>query len=126
MIGHPFATLAGTFTSIAQRTGRDPGDPAFERLRDAYIEAWTDVAPRTELGVAIDATQALAPIGKALAWERALIDLEPDEMDGHAGRTAEALMSFAERLEADPPGGAATHHQSSGPDPILARSVIRD
>ena len=76
MIGHPFATLAGTFASIARRTGRDPGDPAFERLRDAYIEAWTDVAPRAELGVAIAATQDLAPIGKALAWERALIDLD--------------------------------------------------
>jgi hypothetical protein len=101
VIGHPFATLAGTFASIVRRTGRDPGDPAFERLHDAYFEAWTDVAPRTELDAAIDATRALAPIGKALAWERALMDLEPDEMDGHAGRTAEALMSFAERLDAE-------------------------
>ena len=46
VVGHPFATLAGDFASIARRTGRRPDDPAFERLRDAYIEAWTDVAPR--------------------------------------------------------------------------------
>ena len=103
VIGHPFATLAGTFASIARRTGRDPGDPSFERLRDAYIEAWTDVAQRTDLGAAIQATHALAPIGKALAWERALIDLGPDGMDGHAGRTAEALANFAERVDAERP-----------------------
>ena len=99
VIGHPFATLAGTFGSIARRTGRDTADPVFDRLRDGYLEAWTDVAPRTELAAAIDATRALAPIGKALAWERALIDLAPDEMDGHAGRTAEALTGFAAGLD---------------------------
>ena len=49
VIAHPFATLDVTFNSIAHRTGRDLGDPAFDRLRDAYLEAWTDVAPRDVL-----------------------------------------------------------------------------
>ncbi len=45
----PFATLTVTFNSIAHHTGRTLDDPAFARLRDAYLEAWTDVAPRDEL-----------------------------------------------------------------------------
>ena len=78
VIAHPFATLNVTFNSIAHRTGRDLGDPAFDGLRDAYLEAWTDVAPRDVLVDAVGLARDLGCIGRALAWERALLDLAPD------------------------------------------------
>ena len=104
VIGHPFATLAGTFgLDRPPHRPRILGDPVFERLRDAYTEAWTDVAPREPASAAaVDATRALAPIGKALAWERALIDLEPDEMDG--SRRSDRRVPRRVRRDASEPG----------------------
>ena len=99
VIAHPFATLNVTFNSIAHRTGRDLGDPAFEQLRDAYLEAWTDVAPRDVLVDAVGLARDLGCIGRALAWERALLDLAPDEMDGHGDAIAGWLVEFAVRLD---------------------------
>ena len=99
VIAHPFATLNVTFNSIAHRTGRDLGDPAFDRLRDAYLEAWTDVAPRDVLLDAVGLARDLGCIGRALAWERALLDLAPDEMDGHGDAIAGWLVELGERLD---------------------------
>ncbi len=97
-MAHPFGTLTTTFNSIAHHTGRNPDDPVFARLLDVYLEAWTDVAPRTELVEMAGLARLLGCIGKSLAWERALTGLEPDEMDGHGDAVAGWLVEFAERL----------------------------
>lgn len=81
------------------RTGRRRGDPAFARLRDVYVEAWTDVARRDALAEAAGFARDLGRIGRSLAWERALGDLAPDEMDGRGDAVAGWLMEFAERLD---------------------------
>ena len=99
VIAHPFATLNVTFNSIAHRTARDLGDPAFDELRDAYLEAWTDVARRDVLLNAAGLARDLGCIGRALAWERALLDLAPDEMDGHGDAIAGWLVELGERLD---------------------------
>ena len=39
-VGHPFATLVVTFHWLERENGLAPGDPWFERLRDAYLEPW--------------------------------------------------------------------------------------
>ena len=97
-VAHPFATLRGTFNSIAHHTGRDGGDPVFDRLLDVYLEAWTDVLPRQAL-VALSALALdYACIGKALAWERALRGLEADEMGEFGDSVAGWLVDFANRL----------------------------
>jgi hypothetical protein len=99
VIAHPFATLNVTFNSIAHRTARDLSDPAFGQLRDAYLEAWTDVAPRDVLIDAAGLARDLGCIGRALAWERALKDLAADEMDGHGDAIAGWLVELGERLD---------------------------
>ena len=48
---------------------------------------------------AVGLARDLGCIGRALAWERALLDLAPDEMDGHGDAIAGWLMEFAERLD---------------------------
>lgn len=105
VVAHPFATLTTTFNSIAHTTGRSLDDPAFVRLREVYTEAWTDVVSRDAL-VAVTALACdLGCIGKALAWERALVDLAPTEMDGRGDGVAGWLMEFAERLDGPPWNG---------------------
>ena len=99
VVAHPFATLTVTFNSIAHHTGRTLDDQAFVRLRDAYLEAWTDVATRDELIEAAALARDLGCIGRALAWERSLRGLAPNEMDGHGDAVAGWLMEFAGRLD---------------------------
>jgi hypothetical protein len=101
-VAHPFGTLTTTFNSIAQKTGLDLGDPALTRLRDVYLEAWTDVLPRPALVELSVLARDFACIGKALAWERALSGLGPDEMDGFGDAVAGWLVDFAERLDQPP------------------------
>jgi hypothetical protein len=98
-VAHPFGTLTTTFNSIADKTGLDLGDPAFVRLRDVYLEAWTDVLPRSALTETAAAARDLACIGKALAWERAFIGLEPAEMADFGDSVAGWLMELADRLD---------------------------
>lgn len=103
-VAHPFSTLTATFNSIAHHTGRGLDDPVFVRLRDVYTEAWTDVASRARQIEAAGLARGFGGIGKALAWERALADLEADEMDDHGDAVAGWLMDFAAWLNADPTG----------------------
>jgi Phosphotransferase enzyme family len=97
-VAHPFATLATTLPSIARRTGLPVTGPDLGRLRDGYLEAWTDVLPSAALAVIAERAMRLAPIAKAAAWERALEGLTPDAMGGHDAATAESLHDLVEPL----------------------------
>ena len=105
VVANPFGTLTTTFNSIAHKTGLDLADPAFVRLRDVYLEAWTDVLPRSALIEVSTAARDLACIGKSLAWERAFIGLAPDEMGEQADSVAGWLMELAQRLDRPPWAG---------------------
>ena len=98
-VAHPFGTLLGTFNSIAHHTGRDHDDPAFDRLLDVYLAAWTDVLPPTALIELSALARDLACIGKALAWERSIIGLEPAEMGEFGDSVAGWLVELAKRLD---------------------------
>lgn len=98
-VAHPFGTLTTTFNSIAHKTGLDLGDPGFVWLRDVYLEAWTDVLPRTALTETAAVSRDLACIGKALAWERAFIGLDPAEMGDLGDSVAGWLVELADRLD---------------------------
>ena len=77
----------------------DLSDLAFVRLRDVYLEAWTDVLPPAALAGISALARDLACIGKALAWERAFISLEPAEMGDFGDSVAGWLMELADRLD---------------------------
>jgi hypothetical protein len=99
VVAHPFGTLVTTLNSTAYRLGTDPDGPELQRMRDAYLEAWTDVLPRSALDEALEAALDLGRIGKAAAWDRALQGLESDEMDGHGDAPAGWLMDLVDRLD---------------------------
>jgi hypothetical protein len=107
VVAQPFGTLTTTFNSIAHKTARRLDDPVFRRLQDVYLEAWTDVLPRTSLTELAATARLLACIGKALAWERALLGLATDEMGDHGDAMVGWLVEFDERLIARPRGGQA-------------------
>ena len=98
VIAHPFSTLTTTFNSIAHHAGRDLDDPVFERLRDAYTDAWTDRLPAADLARAVALARTLGCISRSLSWERALTGLAHAEMEGHGDAVAGWLMELDERL----------------------------
>ena len=99
VVAHPFASLTTALGSLTYHMGLDLDGPELARLRDAYTEAWTDVASRAELERAALLAVDLGSIGKTAAWERALQGLEPDEMGGHHGASAAWLADTVERFE---------------------------
>lgn len=98
VVGHPFQTLTGTLGSIGHHAGLDAYGPALDRSRDAYLEPWTDLAPRSELARLATFAMDLGHIVKAAAWERAVTGLAPGAMGGHHGATAAWLADFEARL----------------------------
>jgi Phosphotransferase enzyme family len=77
-IAHPFSTLLVTLRSIAHRWELVPDDPGLLRLRDAYLEPWTADHSSEDLRRLAALAVAVAPVGRALAWRRALIGVDGD------------------------------------------------
>jgi Phosphotransferase enzyme family len=71
-LAHPFGTLLVTLR-VAARLGQD-----VERLRDAYLEPWSDLAPRARLLREAQIAQQVAKVGRALSWQRALTGSPPE------------------------------------------------
>ena len=69
---HPFASLLVTMSALGARYGVSSDAPVLQRLRDAYLEPWTGTHARPELVELAAHAVALAPINRALSWERAL------------------------------------------------------
>lgn len=76
-IAHPFGTLLVTLRSVAYAFELSPGDPALVRLRDTYLEAWTDRYDRATLREAADLAMTVATVSWSLSWRRALATTDP-------------------------------------------------
>jgi hypothetical protein len=83
-VAHPFATLLTTMRSIAHHTGlAGPDDPQLEPLRDAYLEAWADVADLPRLRNDAALAVRIAPVARAHSWHRALRGASRAALDEH-------------------------------------------
>lgn len=98
-VAHPFTTMTTTLNSIEYRTGLDQHGPELRRLRDVYLEAWTDVAPLTPLVAAEGHARILGAISRAASWERSFRGVPAEELEGHGGSTAAWLVELVERLD---------------------------
>lgn len=98
-VQHPFTTLTTTMNSIEYATGLDQHGRELLRLRDQYLEAWSDIAPLSALVAAAEAARVLGAVSRAAAWERSFLGLADHELDGHGGSTAAWLAELVERLD---------------------------
>jgi hypothetical protein len=96
--GHPFSGLAKTIRQFVRHHGVRPGDVALLRLRDAYLEPWTTLAPAHELRPVFAAAYALGALCRAAAKERVLDFLPGDIRAQHAHGMAAQLEAFENAL----------------------------
>jgi Ser/Thr protein kinase RdoA (MazF antagonist) len=100
VVAHPFGSMVTTLNSVAYRLDTTADDPRIAPLRDAYLEAWTDLQPRAALQELLEVALDVGRIGKSAAWARALGGLDPSAMDGHGDAPALWLTDLVERLDA--------------------------
>ena len=73
-IAHPFWSLVVPFRFLEEQNGLTPGDPWFDRLRDAYLEPWGP-----GLRGVLDLALRVGIFAHAVAWLRQRDDLGPAE-----------------------------------------------
>jgi hypothetical protein len=72
VVAHPFASLLVPAAVVRRHLGAGPDDPAVRRIRDAYLEVWSDVAPHRELVTELELACWVGKVARTLVWERAL------------------------------------------------------
>lgn len=72
VVGHPFASALVPLRWAVGVHGEGPDGAGVRRLRDAYLSAFTDLAPTAELAAELEAACRLGMIGRALSWNRGL------------------------------------------------------
>ncbi|MFF5175578.1 phosphotransferase [Micromonospora sp. NPDC000089] len=97
-IAHPFGTLLVTLRAVAAGFGLPPDAPELGRLREAYLEAWTDRYDRADLREAAALATRVTALSRALSWRRALDTADP-ERAGYA----EAVPGWLQELFAPGP-----------------------
>ncbi|MFE0526800.1 aminoglycoside phosphotransferase family protein [Micromonospora parva] len=97
-VAHPFGTLLVTLRSIADARKLAADDAQLVRLRDAYLEAWTERYDRRALVEAADLAIGLGPVSRSLSWRRALDTAEESRAE-YAG----AVPGWLEELFAAGP-----------------------
>ena len=80
-VAHPFGTLLVTLRSAAHTFSLPEGDPMLVRLRDAYLEPWTDRHDRATLREIAGLAMRVTTVSRALSWRRALDTTDPSRTE---------------------------------------------
>ncbi|MEU8180672.1 aminoglycoside phosphotransferase family protein [Micromonospora sp. NPDC049044] len=80
-VGQPFGTLLVTLRSVRYASEGAADDAQLARLRDAYLEAWTDRYDRRTLIEAADLAIELGAVSRSLSWRRALDTAEESRVE---------------------------------------------
>jgi hypothetical protein len=72
VVAHPFAAMLVPLGFVQRGLDAELDDPRFLRARDAYLEVFTDLAPREELVETLALACRVGKIARALTWDRAL------------------------------------------------------
>ncbi|WFE34382.1 aminoglycoside phosphotransferase family protein [Micromonospora sp. WMMD975] len=97
-LAHPFGTLLVTLRSVAHAFELPAGDPVLLRMRDAYLEAWTDRHDRAVLREAAALATTVTTVSRSLSWRRALPPADPARAE-----YAAAVPGWLEELFAPAP-----------------------
>jgi hypothetical protein len=77
VVGQPFGTLLVTLRVVAHSTGLQNGAPELLRLRDAYLEPWTDGWDRATLEEACRLALRVGGVLRSDCYRRALLEATP-------------------------------------------------
>ena len=103
VVAHPFASMLVPLGYMQHHLGVSLDHPRVLRLRDAYLDAFTDLGPRTELVETLQLACRVGKIARALTWDRSLRAQGYDQ----AGEFASApLKCLASLLDESYVGGA--------------------
>lgn len=100
---HPFLTLCVTLRAAAYRAKLASDDPMLLRIRDAYLEAWSDLASPGALREAAELARVLGQITRTLCWHRVVtlvdagLESEPDAVSGSLRQLEDLLGRSQER-----------------------------
>lgn len=75
-VSHPFGVLLVSLRFAAVRFGDASVVP---RLRDAYLEPWTSLAPRARLLREVELAVQVSKVGRAVSWRRAVAGCTPQD-----------------------------------------------
>ncbi|HSO26952.1 MAG TPA: hypothetical protein VLS48_02700 [Anaerolineales bacterium] len=76
-VSHPFFSPLVTIRAAAHRLGLVEDGPEMARLRDAYLEPWTQFAARKQLLAAFKLAYRLGMVNRALTWNYGTGALSP-------------------------------------------------
>jgi hypothetical protein len=77
VVAHPFASM---LVALGM-TQRLVDEPDVEPLRDAYLEAFSDLAPHADLVATLELACRVGKVARALTWHRAIGAGGPDEVE---------------------------------------------
>ncbi|GAB3748020.1 phosphotransferase [Microlunatus parietis] len=94
--GHPFCVLHVTLVVLAQEWSCDEwsvtgADPRLDRLVDAYLECWSDLAPLAELRRLVEPALVIGRLHRYNSWHRLLPYLPKDMLESHVGYLSSLL-----------------------------------
>ncbi|MGZ5404910.1 MAG: hypothetical protein ACXWDL_09705 [Nocardioides sp.] len=89
VLAHPLAGLLIPLEVLADRFGEPgPHDPRLQRVADAGLEVWSDLAPIRELRSALPAALRLGRLGRAESWARVAPDFTGQDAADWGGAAA--------------------------------------
>ena len=91
-LAHPFSSLLVTLRVAQDRFALPAGGAELRRLRDAYLEPWTDRHSRAELELLALLAVRVGKVCRVRAWQRALAGV------ADPGEHAEAVPGWLEEL----------------------------
>jgi Ser/Thr protein kinase RdoA (MazF antagonist) len=100
---HPFSSMLIVVNVVTDPDELNLSEAGLGRLLDAYLSAWTDLAPLPELRRLLDAALVLGRVHRYLSWDHCLADVPTEALGEHAGSPAMWLGLLADCLE---PGGS--------------------
>ena len=95
-VSHPFHSLTVLLRATAWKLGLEPGGPELLGMRDAYLEAFEGFGSRDELVRVAGIAYRTGTLVRALAWQRYLSGLPPQERAEELDTIAYGLQRFLE------------------------------
>jgi hypothetical protein len=83
VIAHPFACMLVPLSWAQNRLAIDVEAPAVLRIRDAYLEVFSDLAPHAELVATLEVACHVGKVARALTWARAVAQSDRSELNDH-------------------------------------------